>query len=62
MIDWGAIRESMGADKKLETLVKIVKSRNMTDISEYIENLTDEEKTWILKKIVYGEWKRFSGK
>ena len=50
----------INAREKLDKLIEIVGTRNISDISSYIDNLTEEECKLILNMIVFGDWKKFN--
>ncbi len=54
-----AIQEAINAREKLESLVKVVQTKSMSQIGDYIESLSESECKWVLKMISYGSWKDF---
>ena len=42
---------------KLTTLLDLYKVGNMSDIGDYIDNLTENESKMILRMVLYGAWK-----
>ena len=47
------------ARDKLEALLKLRISGNMSDIGDHIDSLTEDESKIMLRLIVYGAWKQF---
>lgn len=48
----------INAREKLEELINLVDTRIMSDIGDFIDNLTEEESKLILRMLVYGDWKK----
>ena len=55
---WIHLYEEVSTSRdKLVALLDLYKVGNMSDIGDYIDNLTENESKTILRMILYGGWK-----